>query len=208
MGPPQEALLLMLRQARPGSAKTRLIPALGPEGAARLSARLAARALATAQETAHPGRRVVACIAAAGGPEIIGHAEAERWEQPEGDLGRRMAALSARAFREGAHRVVLIGCDCPDLDAGLIDDAFALLSIEDAVLGPAIDGGYYLLGLARDTPEVFEGIDWGGERVAEQTLLQLERLGARVSLLPPHRDIDRPEDLEYMRSRWPELDED
>lgn len=122
--------------------------------------------------------------------------------QPEGDLGRRMRALMGEAFARGATAVVLVGSDLPDLPATSIREAFARLatSVDAVVLGPAADGGYYLIG-ARDVPEAFTGIDWGGPDVLAQTESAVARTGRPCLRVAAHRDVDRPEDLRRVRAR-------
>jgi rSAM/selenodomain-associated transferase 1 len=116
--------------------------------------------------------------------------------QSEGDLGARLEGAFERAFAEGAARVVVVGTDCPGLDGSHLAMAFEGLRGADAVLGPAADGGYYLLGLTRLLREVFRGIPWSTERTLAETLDRLRTGGHSVVLLPTLRDVDRPEDLD------------
>jgi hypothetical protein len=204
----KEVLLLFAKAPRPGRVKTRLIPRLGPEGAARTYRRLAARAAGEARAVARPG---LVRIAAIDPPEALG--DAHGWlgdgfafeAQDPGDLGDRLASAFAAAFAAGARRVVVIGTDCPDLTAGGIDRAFRLLDDSEAVLGPAEDGGYYLLGLARPLSEAFAGVPWSTERTAAVTAERIRAAGARISCLPVLRDVDTPEDLDALAGRWQHL---
>jgi rSAM/selenodomain-associated transferase 2/rSAM/selenodomain-associated transferase 1 len=116
-------------------------------------------------------------------------------EQLGADLGERLQRAVAAAFAATAQRVVVIGTDCPTLEADLVDQAFAALARADVVLGPAVDGGYYLVGLNAPRPALFQSIDWGTDRVLPQTLQQARRLGCRVEQLRPLADVDHPEDL-------------
>ncbi len=110
------------------------------------------------------------------------------------DLGQRMSAAFETLFQN--HRsVVLIGCDLPDLTSALISKAFDTLQSNDLVIGPSCDGGYYLIGLNKNTPELFEEISWSTEKVLKQTLERAERLSLKVQLLGQLRDIDTLEDL-------------
>jgi rSAM/selenodomain-associated transferase 1 len=109
-------------------------------------------------------------------------------------LGDRLAAAFAREFATGARHVVIIGSDCPGLDARRLRAAFAALRRRDVVLGPALDGGYYLIGLARPAPRLFRGIAWSTAGVAAQTLRRARALGLRWHLLPPLRDVDTAAD--------------
>ena len=119
--------------------------------------------------------------------------------QPPGDLGVKLSEFFASAFRREAQRVVVLGCDSPTLPLEVIDDAFEQLERVDVTLGPASDGGYYLLGARRFLPDLFRGISWGTENVLRQTKEALEKLGHRYHLLVPWYDVDRPDDLERLR---------
>lgn len=127
--------------------------------------------------------------------------EAQHWPalaaccQPAGDLGTRMATAFATAFAKGAGRVAIIGTDCPGLEAEHLVETFALLNTHDVVLGPATDGGYYLLGLRQPQPELFQNKAWSTDSVLADTLADAHRLGLRVALLPELRDVDTAEDL-------------
>jgi rSAM/selenodomain-associated transferase 1 len=116
--------------------------------------------------------------------------------QSEGSLGDRMRATMAGLFAEGASIVVVVGSDLPDITAGTIEAAMSFLTRdpESLVLGPAHDGGYYLIA-ATTTPNVFDGIEWGSGHVLEQTRATAAMRGLRVQLLQPLRDVDTPEDL-------------
>jgi rSAM/selenodomain-associated transferase 1 len=113
------------------------------------------------------------------------------------NLGERMKNSFIRCFSEGAQSVVVIGSDSPDLPAWIIEEAFFSLDDHDAVIGPSVDGGYYLIGFRRETfnPDVFAGPSWGMEKVFRQTMTILQETGALVYVLPVWQDIDRPEDI-------------
>ncbi len=126
---------------------------------------------------------------------------ADRWiAQPDGDLGVRLAAAVAAAFAEGGGPVLLVGTDCVALTAGRVAEALAQLATHDAVLGPAHDGGYYLLGLARPLP-LFEGVAWSTATVASDTREGLRRAGATWAELPPEQDLDEVADLASLADR-------
>jgi uncharacterized protein len=117
--------------------------------------------------------------------------------QPQGSLGERMRATMTQLFDgEGASIVVLVGSDLPDIRPSLIEDAIAILQSDPKalVLGPAQDGGYYLIA-ATTTPNVFDGIEWSSPRVLDQTRAAATTNGLRVHLLEPLRDVDTREDL-------------
>lgn len=194
---PHARLMVFARAPVPGAAKTRLIPALGAEGAAALHAQLCCRTLALASaarlapvelwcspDTAHPF--FAACRTAFG---------VDLRAQHGSDLGSRMAAAFDDALDPG-RPALIIGTDCPGLGPGDLRQAFQVLHEGcDAVLGPAEDGGYVLIGLARPAPGLFADVDWGTDRVLAQTREHLRELGLRWHELAPRRDVDRPEDL-------------
>jgi rSAM/selenodomain-associated transferase 1 len=116
-------------------------------------------------------------------------------EQGTGDLGDRMNHSFEAGFNQGLAAIIIIGTDCIDLNTDILNQAFDTLKQQDLVIGTATDGGYYLIGLRRSTPELFQGIDWGTERVLEQTLVRCQPLKLSIGNLPQLSDIDRPEDL-------------
>ncbi len=116
------------------------------------------------------------------------------WAQPDASLGGRMAAFFVEHVTEGSS-VVLIGSDSPSLPRKLIDMAFTALEADDCVIGPATDGGYYLIGLRRWTDGLFDDVTWGGPRVLSQTVRNLTDAGLTLQLLPPWYDVDTLDDL-------------
>jgi hypothetical protein len=133
-----------------------------------------------------------------GGESTIRHWVGDRFRvyaQTGGDLGQRMSNAFEKSFQEGSTATVLIGADCPELTAALLADAFDRLRNCPAVLGPAHDGGYYLIGLRHPIPDLFQGIAWGSNTVLADSLRVLDRAGLKPDLLPHLHDIDRPEDL-------------
>lgn len=191
-------LIVFGRYPRVGKTKTRLIPALGPVGAAALQKRLAEKTVATARQTAiRIGARLVFCHD--GGREqqlrqwLVGRPIHFR-PQATGDLGRRMHLAMQCAFDGGARRVVLVGTDIPGLTTAILEQAFAVLDEKDLVIGPSIDGGYWLVGMTR--PEnIFNGITWSRPDVLENTLTLARRKGMTPCLLNPLNDLDTPGDL-------------
>jgi uncharacterized protein len=177
-----------------GLCKTRLIPAVGAEGAAAIHTKL-----------------VETCIAAMRGSGLLielrttgAEAHAFRdwlgsdiafFDQGEGDLGDRLARAAA------PYPVIFIGSDAPDLNAARLIAAAAALRTAPAVIGPAEDGGYYLLGLNAPAPWLFTDMDWGTETVFDETMRRLAAHDIVPIVLEPLADVDRPEDL----ARWPEL---
>lgn len=192
------AILLFARYPVPGQAKTRLIPELGPEGAARLHRRMTEHAVAVARSA---GAMVTLChtggkrrdFRAWLGPDLDFAA------QPDADLGGRLRWAFARAFRQRAPRALAIGADVPGISPAILREAFDALGTHDMVLGPALDGGYYLIGMTRPHPDLFAGMEWGTERVCAQTRAAIQRLGLSCHELPTLNDVDRPEDLAALR---------
>lgn len=196
---PASVVIVFTRYPEPGCVKTRLIPTLGPEGACGLHRRLTEKTLEQVRILqGRPG--LMAEVHFAGGNETaMTEWLGTDWQfvpQAEGDLGRRMYQALIGAFHRGGKPVFLIGTDCPELTANLLQEALDLLEDKDLVLGPAQDGGYYLIGMQDPQPGLFPpDMPWGTDRVLEETLQAADRQGLRVSLLETLRDIDRPEDL-------------
>lgn len=193
-------LLVFGRVPVPGRVKTRLIPTLGADGASRLYERLLRKTLATASAMSDTQVEFwVDCE-----DTDLERAEAIATEfgvdlqrQPGGNLGERMHHALAAISRPA----VLIGTDCPDYGSSYLRTAFAALEHHDAVLGPAEDGGYVLVGLNRPEPWLFQGIRWSTSAVLRQTREKMLKLGWRWRELPTLRDIDEPADL----ASYPEL---
>jgi len=195
-------LILFARYPIAGRTKTRLIPALGAEGAAALHRRLVLRALRTAQGACQAVPADLEVHFDGGTEQAMSHwlgDNARFSPQRAGNLGERMASSFEDSFRTGSTATVIIGSDCPGLSPGVVTTAFARLTEAPVVLGPAQDGGYYLIGLNRPMPELFRGIPWGTDRVLADSLAVLERRGWKAAMLNPLADIDRPEDLPLWR---------
>jgi len=190
------AILVFARAPVAGAAKTRLIPLLGAEGAALLQQRLLQHALAVAAAAA-PGRVDLCCSPDDSHPVLRAaaarHGAGLQVQRGE-DLGTRMAHAFAQALRRW-RQVIITGTDCPALTAAQLQEAAAALREgHDAVFTPAEDGGYVLVGLAREAPQLFDGIAWGGPDVMAGTRERLRDSGLRWRELAPLWDIDRPDD--------------
>jgi rSAM/selenodomain-associated transferase 1 len=194
----KDRLIIFTRYPVPGKTKTRLIPALGVEGAAALQKQMTERTVARARQLCREGSLILEVRyeggRASGMQEWLG-SDLAFAPQGSGHLGLRMGRAFQEAFRSEGQRVVLVGTDCPGLSVPLLRKAFHRLHKNDVVLGPAGDGGYYLLGLRFFVPDIFEGIPWGTSVVLEETLKLVEPLHLRVFLLKTLDDVDRPEDL-------------
>jgi len=192
-------ILVFAKAPIPGKAKTRLTPTLGEEGAAKLHARLVMHTLdRVCNPSGHPVE--LWCTPRLGHDFFRTCAKAYelRLKLQQGkDLGARMYSAFASTLAD-CPWAILLGTDCPDLDYRDIQKAIALLcNGNDAVIGPAHDGGYYLLGLRQPFPELFADIPWGTDQVWEVTRKRLEQLGCRYATLRVQHDLDRPEDLRH-----------
>jgi rSAM/selenodomain-associated transferase 1 len=186
-----------------GYAKTRLIPALGAEGAAALAARLIRR-IVTEAVTANLGQVTLWCAPDVDHPlfaELAAAHGVELAKQQGRDLGARMA----NAFTVTRGPLILIGADCPSLDAARLREAMRRLAEADLVTDPAEDGGYGLIAGRALPAGLFEGVAWSTGHVMEQTRQRADRLGLRLAKGPMLRDLDTPDDLAWWRARAPAL---
>jgi rSAM/selenodomain-associated transferase 1 len=182
-----------------GFAKTRLIPALGPRGAAELAERLMNATLAHA--VAAQLGTVELCVT----PDLSHRAFADAvarhgvrlTDQGDGDLGERMARAFERVLR-AQPRALLIGTDAPGLDAAYLRAAAQALHGHDAVFGPAADGGYVLVGLKQPQPRLFLGLRWSHDQVLAHTRARLAQSNLRHAELPVLHDVDEPADLVHL----------
>jgi uncharacterized protein len=198
--PLKEKLILFTKYPRAGGVKTRMIPVLGAEGACALHQDLVEHTLQQVNQLMT--RRPLSFeVRYSGGTRVL----MQKWlgagqefsPQGRGSLGLRMKRAFDQAFQAGCSRVVLIGSDIPGLNAEILQEAFSALSSYDLVLGPARDGGYYLIGMPLFYPFLFDRIPWGESAVLKKTLaLALaRRSGLKISLLEELDDIDCPADL-------------
>lgn len=191
-------LILFARYPVAGRVKTRLVPALGAEAAVGLHRRLVLRTLRTAHGVCQAKNIELQIHFDGGTQEAMSHWLGSTWRyrrQGEGDLGERMAEAFDDSFREGASATVVIGSDCPSLSPAPVLAAFDALQSHSVVFGPATDGGYYLVGLTRPIPRLFQGVPWGTNSVLKESLAILSGNGDKPALLEPLDDLDRPEDL-------------
>lgn len=196
---PPTRIVIFAKAPVPGGAKTRLIPALGPEGAARLAADMLAQTVASAI-AADLGEPELCVSPAPQSADWAPFRPKGVWmtDQGEGDLGERLARASSRVIQVG-ERVLLIGTDCPELSAERLRAAALHLTTHDAAMHPAHDGGYALLGLTRYDPSLFSGIAWSTSRVAADTIARVHALGWSLHVGETLHDIDEPEDLAMIR---------
>lgn len=192
-------ILVFAREPATGKAKTRLIPALGPDGAARLARVMLGHAL------------MQAAGANIGPTELVGDPHPETWGQPVAgvarsaqigaDLGERMDEAVERTLAAG-ERAVVTGTDCPGLDAARIAEAAGALETHDVTIIPATDGGYVLIGFARFDPSIFAKLEWGNGNVLASTLANIHALGWTVWQGEPLADVDDPDDLRHVPATW------
>jgi rSAM/selenodomain-associated transferase 1 len=194
--PGPAAILVFVRAPEAGRVKTRLAASIGAEAALRVYRRLAEHTLREALAVAGAEVRVhfTPADAEAGVHAWLGEGPA-LLPQADGDLGKRMRDAFARAFADGHRRVVIIGSDLPEMRADLLRRAIVLLDGHDAVVGPARDGGYYLLGLTQLVEGIFAGIAWSTPGVLAATLERLQAAGITPALLEPLADVDEVGDL-------------
>jgi uncharacterized protein len=191
---PRRALVVIAKEPVPGAVKTRLAPALGADGAARAAAAMLADTLAVmAQVDAEPW----VCFAPPGARARMARLApgCRLLAQVEGDLGDRLAACFAALLGGGAERVVIVAADTPQVPRATYQAAFALLDQVDVVLGPTVDGGYYLVGAKAALPELFVGVPMGTDAVLQATIQRASRRRLRIGTVPMLRDLDRLEDL-------------
>lgn len=204
--PDRIGVAILARAPIPGWTKTRLIPRVGAAGAAKLHRWLLHRTVAAAL-LADVGPVALWCTPSTDHPDFAAcraFGPVTLHTQPEGDLGARM--LAAIRDSGGSAGTLAIGTDCPVLSPAIIRDAAAHLhSGDDAVVVPAEDGGYVLIGLRRAASEPFAGVDWGSGHVMAQTRERLRQLGWRWSEPTTLWDVDRAADFERLVALVPEL---
>jgi len=202
----QETLIIFSRYPEPGKTKTRLIPALGAEGAAQLQKKLSEHTIKQSEQLLQT-RSVVRNIYFAGGDaelmkEWLGD-QLNYFEQASGDLGVKICSAFTDSFADNQERVVIIGIDCPGVTSDILTSAFESLKDNQLVLGTAADGGYYLVGLQKSAaslalPKLFTNINWGTSEVLAATKSIANGLGLEVGYLTTLRDLDRPDDLDLV----------
>ena len=196
-------LLIFSKYPVAGKAKTRLIPTLGAARAAELHRRLAEQTVSIARSSCIE-RGYGLAVHYTGGELKDFRAwlgdDLEYRLQPAGDLGQRIQAAFKSSLAHTPGYAIGFGTDIPRLTPTIIHQAYAHLQDHDIVIGPAVDGGYYLIGMKSLHPELFTDIDWGTDSVYQQTRKKCTDLGLQVAELPELSDIDRPEDLEGLNS--------
>lgn len=199
----QKAILIFTKFPEPGNVKTRLIPALGEEGAATFHERLVNDTLGrfAGLKGYDTDVWIASGLESAWAKGIHDEYDVQIYPQPEGDLGERLA-FAARQALENYEQVILIGTDCPPLEASHVMEASAAhREGTDIVISPVEDGGYALISLTAFSPSLFDGIHWSTETVLTETLDRVKSLGWEYQLLETLWDLDRPEDLIRFNSK-------
>ncbi|MEK8022466.1 MAG: TIGR04282 family arsenosugar biosynthesis glycosyltransferase [Candidatus Hydrogenedentota bacterium] len=194
-------VMLFTRYPVPGATKTRLIPTLGAEGAAQLHRELTERIATCMQSPVLSDISMEVCYTGGSRDEM------EEWLGPrftyraqcEGDLGDRLRDAFSAAFLEGHRVAIAIGSDVPGITPKIFRHAVDRLKFLDAIIGPASDGGYYLIGMNRFLPELFDEIAWGTETVFKETMSRVSSSSLTHEVLEELSDVDRPEDLDLVQ---------
>lgn len=192
---------MFVKQPAAGRVKTRLASVLGDLAAGELYAAFVADLANRFRQVAD--RRVLYYTpddpSTADDFGELAQSDYDLWPQPGGDLGERLSDFFARAFGQGAARVVVVGSDSPTLPLEFVVQAFELLTTHDCVLGPSTDGGYYLLGQRDHGRPLFDGIEWSTPHVLSQTVHRIRAASATLSLLSVWYDVDTYDDFRLLK---------
>ncbi len=191
------ALVIFLRFPRPGRVKSRLAVSLGQEKAANFYRLCAEQLFREISGVSGDCRKYLFYSDRGDESDIINWAGPgfDYLPQAGGNLGERLEQAFSRLFGKGMGKVIILASDTPDITVGIINDAIEAMDRHDIVIGPSIDGGYYLIGMKKQHGELFRGISWSTEKVLGQTMEIIEALKLGVYILPELRDIDTEEDL-------------
>ncbi len=189
----ERALIILVRNPELGKVKTRLAQTLGDQRALDIYLALLQHTRQIAEHTA--ASRLLFYSHFIDHDDNWPSESFDKFLQEQGDLGAKITAGFQKAF-EHHNQVLIIGSDCASLTAAIIEEGFEALKTHDFVLGPALDGGYYLLGMNKFTPSLFEDIPWSTDQVATLSLDKMKAIGGSYHLLPTLSDIDYAEDWE------------
>lgn len=199
-GKDKKSLIIFTRYPEIGKTKTRLIPAIGAEKAANLQRIMTEKTLLKVEKLKEFLAVEINVYFTGGNLNLMIEWLGENYhyyQQIEGDLGLKMYSAFQDIFTEDNQQVIIIGIDCPKLNSEILKEAFIALNNHDLVIGKAIDGGYYLLGLNQLKKSLFTNINWSTSQVFSQTMAIANNLNYNIHELPILRDIDRPEDLKF-----------
>lgn len=192
----ENVLMVFIKYPEPGKVKTRLAEMLGTEAAARLYRFMAEDIIQRLK-----GCEQYSTIIFFDPPDKASHirnwlGDDQHYIQQSGqDLGKKLSNAFRAIFDSGARRAVVIGTDCLGITQDTVTKTLQYLNERDVVIGPAEDGGYYLLGLSSHTPEIFDSIDWSTNKVFHQTVEKAKQLNLSYTVLEPLKDVDEPSDL-------------
>ncbi len=200
----QGIILLFTKYPQPGISKTRLIPAVGAEKAAEIQHHMTKKVLGNISHITEELPCKFAIYHDGGTSKLMAEWLGEKYrftQQIQDDLGKRMESAIADHLRR-YEAIIIIGSDCPDIDDSILHQAFIVLKSHQVVIGPAYDGGYYLIGVQGDIDlnilsHLFSDIQWGSEEVLSQTIARVEQKNISYQLLKKLHDIDTPADLRY-----------
>lgn len=212
---PSQHVMLFTKYPTPGYAKTRLASTVGADHAAQISRLLSERIVQTIRRfIATNPQPIISTIhyttitstdtdldlmrAWLGTPAAPYENCEQLIRQTSGDLGERLRAAFEHSFGQGVEKVVVVGADIPEISCAILGEAFEQLDGADVVIGPAEDGGYYLLGMRELHAQLFQGVEWSTDSVFESTVRIAESVGLSVAKLRRLRDIDVPADLAYL----------
>jgi rSAM/selenodomain-associated transferase 1 len=189
---------LFAKQPMPGQVKTRLAAESSPAWACQVAEAFLGDCL---DRFAGINAERFLAMGSGGAEAYFAAAAAGRYQlvsQGQGDLGERMARFMSAELARGAEAIVILGSDSPTVPVARVEQAFLELERRDVVIGPATDGGYYLLGCARRLPPIFDGISWSSPAVLAQTVDRLQAAGCPMALLPPWYDVDTLADWQML----------
>jgi len=194
----REALIIFSKNPKAGKVKTRLAATIGNEAALTVYHQLLAHTVSIA--TPLPVDKFVFYSDHVIEQDIWDNSRFFKEAQKGNDLGERMQHAFQSVFQKGYGKIVIIGTDCLELTTEILVDAFSTLQLKDVVIGPAHDGGYYLLGVKELNSTLFENMSWSTDKVQKETMAKCDNLHLEYFLLPMLRDIDKEEDLHYFKT--------
>jgi uncharacterized protein len=195
----RQALMIFTKNPEYGKVKTRLASTIGHAAALEVYSQLLLHTLSVTRDLSVD--KIVFYSNQIDSNDLWEESMYKKQIQQGADLGERMKNAFSFTFEKGYKEIVIIGTDCCDLTTGVIKNAFENLSADDAVIGPATDGGYYLLGLKQHCPELFEGINWSSDTVFASTIKKLCDLQLKYFLLPVLNDVDEAKDLVHLKTK-------
>ncbi|MFC5269817.1 TIGR04282 family arsenosugar biosynthesis glycosyltransferase [Adhaeribacter terreus] len=193
----KKALIIFIRNPELGKVKTRLAATVGDENALLIYEELLRYTMQITENL--PVRKMLFYADKIAENDCWPTTAFDKFLQQPGDLGMRMQAAFEKAYAEGASQIMIIGSDCYELSEALVNKAFTKLETHDAVIGPAADGGYYLLGFSRPNHSVFQNKNWSTDSVFQTTIQDLERENFSYFVLPVLNDVDEEKDLGELR---------